>query len=222
MKPASYTELVTAIADYTHRTDLTSGYVDYFITEAEAEMNTRLRTRRQLTAVTPTVSAAGVVTLPTGFAGWKRFQARDSTNAWDLDIVTLESQEDIDPAYGGTGVPQALINLGGTWQIWPYTDGTYTYRAYHFAIVPNLTSSATTNWVILNFPEAYLFGCLAAARGYVQDDPRFPIWEQRFQRAVERIIEQDQMDSDPRTSVVLKPNTAMFGGRGRSNIESGV
>ena len=220
-KPSTYTELVTAVADYLHRSDLTSGFVDYFITEAEAEMNARLRTRRQLTAITPTVSTAGVVTIPTTWAGWKRFTCRDGTNAWDLDILDVEQQYELDSEYGNTtGVPKALLAGAGDHQIWPYTDATYTFRALHYAVVPNLTSGASTNWLLTKHPTAYLYGCLAAARGYIVEDERLEKWQQMFQHAMNRIEAEDALEMDSRDSVALTPNTNLFGNVWRANITS--
>lgn len=219
-KPSTYTELVTAIADYTKRTDLTSTYADYFITEAEAEMNARLRTRRQLTALTPTVSSAGAVTIPSDWAGWKRFTCRDSSTAWDLDILDVEQQYDLDDAYTASGTPRAIVHQGSTFQVWPYTDGAYTFRAIYYAVVPNLTSGAPTNWLLTRHPTAYLYGCLAATKAYVRDDPRIATWQSMFTRAVDRIMEEDAQEKDSRTSVALVPNTVMFSGRGRPNIEA--
>lgn len=219
-KPATYNELVTAVADYLRRADLTSGYVDYFITEAEAEMNARLRTRRQLTALTPTVSSAGVVTIPTEWAGWKRFTARDDAVAWDLDILDAEQQHDLDAAYANEGRPRALIAGDGNHQIWPYDDGVYTYRALYYKAIPNLTSVASTNWLLTKHPTAYLYGVLAASKGYIKDDPRIPLWQSMFQRSMDRIEQEDALERDSRTSQALTPNTSLFGGPWRSNIET--
>lgn len=220
MKPASYTELVTMVQDYIHRPSITSGLVDYFITEAEAEMNARLRTRRQLTALTPTISSTGAVTIPDDFGGWKQFTARDGSTAWDLDILTSESQWDIDDAYGGTGKPQAVVARGSTHQVWPYEDTTYTYRTLYYARIPNLTSGAPTNWVILNHPSCYMYGVLAASRGFIQDDARLGQFSALFSRAIDRVIEEEGLEKDVRSNAILRPNTSMFSGYGGSNIET--
>ena len=210
MKPASYTELVTAIQDYTKKSSFTSTLVDYLITEAEAEMNARLRTRRQLTALTPTVSSAGVVTIPNDFGGWKRFTTRDASQAWDLRLLSAEQEYDILSAYTAASRPSALIQKGTTAQVWPYTDGLYTFAALYYARVPNLTSTATTNWVILNHPMAYLYGCLAAAKGFIMDDERIAMWSSMFTRALDRIEREDALDTSASDDSTLSVNTALF------------
>lgn len=223
---SSYSTLATAVQTYLGRSDVgvSAGNLDYLCAEAEEEMNARVRVRFMLTAITPTVSSAGVITLPTGFVGWKRFQCRDGTREWDLDLKSAEQMTEISPLYGGSnGEPKAVITIGTTSQIWPYTDAVYTFRALHYLKIPELSSGAATNWVITNYPNAYLYGCLAAARAFVNDDQpamasRFDLWEKRFSRAIDRINIADAIDLDARSHATLSADTSLFSGRGHGNI----
>lgn len=221
----NYSTLATAVQAYLSRTDVgvSSGNLDYLLAEAEQEMNAELRSRRQLTSLTPTVSSAGVVTLPSDFGGWVRFQVRDGTREWDLDLKAAEDTTRIFDLYGSTGTPEALLMVGSTAQIWPFTDGLYSFAALYFARVPELTSSATTNWVITVFPMAYLYGCLAAARGFVKkSSPEqialFDLWEKRFRRALKQISRESALDTDARNNVVLSPDTTLFSGGRTYNV----
>lgn len=223
----TYATLAAAVQAYLARSDVgvSAGNLDYLCSEAEEEMNARLRVRHMLTAITPTVSSAGVVTLPTGYLGWKRFTARDGSREWDLELLSAEAKPEVWDAYGSAGVPRALITIGSTSQIWPYTDGVYTFTALHYLKIPELTSVATTNWVITNYPNAYLYGCLAAARGLIQDDQptmasRFDLWAKRFERAIQNIKADDANALDARTHATLAPDTTMFSGDGHNNIET--
>jgi hypothetical protein len=222
----TYATLATAVqAAMGNRTDIgvASGNLDQLCSEAEEEMNARLRVRRMLTTATPTVSSAGVVTLPSDWLGYKRFVARDGSSEWDLDLREAQAKPTISSAYLTAGKPQALIT-GSTTVIWPYTDLAYTYTSVYYAMIPQLTSSATSNWVLANFPNAYLYGCLAAARGLVHDDEptwqsRLDRWEKRFSAAINRIQAHDAHDLDARTHVEMSPDTALFSGsRFSSNI----
>jgi hypothetical protein len=68
----TYATLATAVQTYMgNRTDVgvASGNLDYLCSEAEEEMNARLRVRRMLTTVTPTVSSAGGRDAALGLAG---------------------------------------------------------------------------------------------------------------------------------------------------------
>lgn len=216
----NYTSLATGIQSYLQRDDVGvgSGNLDYLIQEVEQELNARLRVRRMLTVVTPTVSAAGVVTLPSDFGGWKRFQVRDGAREWDLDLKSAEQTTDVFSLYTSTGIPEALITNGANSQIWPFTASVYTFAALYYSRVPQLTSGAATNWVITNFPMVYLYGCLAAAQGMVKDDARFPVWAARFARGVEAIEDEDSKDLDARSNTILSPDTSLFTGRGVYNV----
>lgn len=228
---SSYATLGSALAMYTARADMgATQTLDWMISEAEQEMNGRLRVRRMLTTVTPTVSSAGVVTLPSDFAGWKRFTARDGTSEWDLALASAEQKAEVQSAYASEGQPCALVTLGSTSQIWPYDDGVYTYVGLYYARIPALTSSASTNWVVTNFPNAYLYGCLAAAcriaAGSAQPDmvPKWVTqaegWQRQFSGVIEHIKREDAKDLDARTHATLSPDTTLFGGRQYSNIQS--
>lgn len=223
----SYATLATGVQDYLGRTDLgvASGNLDYLCAEAEEEMNSRLRVRRMLTALTPTVSSAGVVTLPSDFGGWVRFTVNDGSSKWDLDLKAPEQIIETMPFVTETGVPKKLFQNGSTHKILPYTDGLYTFTALYYARIPQLTAAAGTNWVITNFPMAYLFGCLVAAAGIAKDDSpafqaRLDKWEKRFSRAIERIIAEDAKDYDARKYATVAPDTSLFSGATVSNIES--
>jgi hypothetical protein len=226
---SDYTTLASALQEYLYTAALAvpGRNLDYLISEVEQEMNARLRVRRMLTSITPTVSSAGVVTLPTGFGGWKRFTARDGTNEWDLELVSAEAKPEIMAIYGSSGMPRALVTIGATSQIWPYTDGAYTFAGLHFTRIPALTASATTNWVVTNFPNAYLYGCMAAAcrMGIGGADvamiPKLQAQEATYSRLFDRMIagiqREDAIDLDARTHATLEPDTTLFG-RSSHNI----
>lgn len=223
----SYSTLATAVLAYMSRSDVgvASGNLDYLIQECEAELNARLRVRRMLTALTPTVSAAGVVTLPSDFGGWKRFQIRDGTREWDLDLLSAEETTDVWSLYGTSGIPKALVT-GATAQIVPFTNGTYSFAALYYARIAALTSTNTSNWVMANFPMAYLYGCLAAARGFAKNDSpkggsRLDVWNDKFQQAIRQIKAEDARDFDARTHKTLSPDTSLFNGGGVFNVTAG-
>jgi hypothetical protein len=221
-----YTSLGTALQAYTGSTVTSGGNFDYMLSEAEEEMNSRLRVRRMLTSVTPTVGSTGIVTLPSDFAGWKRFQVRDGVTEWDLNLIAADQTTDVTQVYSQpNGTPRALITNGATSQILPYINGSYTFVGLYYAKIPQLTSGASTNWVITNYPNAYLYGCLAASRGFAADDSptfnaRMDKWQAMFSRAISRIQADDAAEVDARSNVTLQPNTTLFGGSS-SNILSG-
>lgn len=218
MALANYTDLLAAVREYLHRsTDITDAILGYWINEVEAEANARLRVRRMLTSVVPTVSAAGVVTLPADFGGWKRFVVFNGSNAWDLKLKDAEARYDDYSAYGASGVPYGLYTEGSTSQIWPFTNAIYTFAALYYARIPNLTSAAPTNWLMTNFPMVYLHGCIAAAKGWNHSDSpkggsKLNVWQERFFAALDQVEEEDARDRAANTREKMEMDTTLFGG----------
>jgi hypothetical protein len=54
-----------------------------------------------------------------------------------------------------------------------------------------LSGTTTSNWLLANAPDVYLFGALAEAAAYLGDDTHWPQWEQRYQMAVQRLQSAD-------------------------------
>lgn len=220
----TYATLVTAAQDYLQRADtaVDAGNMDYLIGEVEEEMNTRLRVQRMLaftsSSTTLSISAAGAVTNPTDFLGWKRFVAKQGGRDWDLDLLSAEEQTPVSPLYSTDGVPRALLqSIAGLSKIWPYTNGVYTFDALYYQKIPQLVSGGSANWVITNYPSTYLYGVLAAAAGFSLDDEpsgssREDKWLRRFKDAIKRIEREDKIAMDARKQVRLTADTTLFGG----------
>jgi hypothetical protein len=53
--------------------------------------------------------------------------------------------------------------------------------------IPPLSSAAPTNWLLTQYPSAYLWGTLSYAAPYIGDDPRLQLWLGAREAAIERI-----------------------------------
>jgi hypothetical protein len=53
--------------------------------------------------------------------------------------------------------------------------------------IPPLSSTAPTNWLLSEYPSAYLWGTLSYAAPYIGDDPRLQLWLSAREAAIERI-----------------------------------
>lgn len=53
-----------------------------------------------------------------------------------------------------------------------------------FRDVTSLSGSVSTNWLLTNHPDVYLYGSLLEAQPYLMDDARISIWAQIFERVV--------------------------------------
>ena len=53
--------------------------------------------------------------------------------------------------------------------------------------IPPLGTAAPTNWLLTEYPSAYLWGTLSYAAPYIGDDPRLQLWLGAREAAIERI-----------------------------------
>ena len=167
----TYAHLKEEVAKFMSREgmDTTSGGIDTFIDLAESWFNRNLRVRQMVTALTPTVSN-GAVTHPADWREWKQFVLA-TTPQKQLEVVSEQAALTFD-ASGVTGRPQKLIVRGAGSVIWPTPDSSgYSYRATYYAAVPALSGSQATNWLLTEYPDAYLYGTLLAGNFKIVDLP---------------------------------------------------
>ena len=145
------------IASWMARSDLTTQIVD-FIALAEAEFNRVLRVRQMEQRSTAT--AAEYMALPTGFLELRDIQL-NTTPKVSLELVSASQMENYSSA---SGQPLAYCIMANQIQLAPVPDGTYTVEIDYYEVVPPLASNST-NWMLTSYPDAYLYGSLAARGG---------------------------------------------------------
>lgn len=186
MSFSNYTDLKAAVADWLNRTDLTTQIPD-FIGLAEAELKRRLR--RTSTRTTLSISTEST-TLPSDVAELRSIYLESGSPTQDtpIRIVTPEMFAER-RARGGAvaGRPTDAMILGGTLYVQPVPDQTYTARIIYFTSISPLTASNTTNVVLTEAPDAYLFGTLLQAEPFLEHDERIPLWREKFDRAIDQL-----------------------------------
>lgn len=191
MALANYTDLLASVAAWLDRSDLTSVIPDFVaLFEANANTEGAIRTQFNRTSTTLTTTAnINYVTPPTDFL------------SADSLLVTVPSgpYEVLSP-FGGaaglytsypnaavaTGRPKGYINLASKLELAPVPDAAYTVTLYYYQKVPALVTN-TTNWLMTNFPQIYLFGTLTAAEAYLGSDPRIQIWGTAYDNAIQKL-----------------------------------
>jgi hypothetical protein len=74
-------------------------------------------------------------------------------------------------------IDTSVVNTGEAGQIYlEYLSG-----------IPPLSDAAPTNWLLSEYPSAYLWGTLVNAAPYIGDDPRMQLWGTNREAAIERI-----------------------------------
>lgn len=186
---ASYNDLQAAIAAWMDRTDLTAVIPDFitlFETTANAELP--LRTRFNLTSVTLSASAGvATVTLPTDFLEAKALVTQEDCKHV-LDPYTAAALYTAYPQ-ATQGRPKGFTYVGGTLEIAPVPDATYSLKLYYYQKATALSSSNTSNWLLANFPNLYLFGSLTAAEAYLGTDPRLQLWGDLYSDLIQKLAD---------------------------------
>lgn len=171
----TYDELVAAINDWLDRSDL-DGVAQQMVALCEA------RLRREVQALAMETSEDvdiidGEGDLPS-----------------DCDIVRLVTYDggelqQVAPAYGRKfpegEAPRGFSLEAGKIKVWPIVDGTVTVL-YHPKLV-SLSSDVQTNWLLDQHPDAYFYGSLLFAHGYVSNDERAQTFKNLWDEAIAEI-----------------------------------
>jgi len=154
----NYTELKTAIANYTHRDDLTAK-LPTFIQLAEANIFRELSLNEIETSVTATTSGNSI-TLPSDFGSVSRLIITYQGRELNIDYA-------IDPSVSTTsGFPSSYTLEKNVLRLFPAPSDAYSYTLYYIPAIAALSDTNVTNWVSINAPDLYLY---AAALEYARD-----------------------------------------------------
>jgi hypothetical protein len=62
----------------------------------------------------------------------------------------------------------------------------------YYATIPALSVSNTTNWLLTDSPDLYLYGALLQAAPYLQDDQRISTWGTLYERCLNDLKVSDE------------------------------
>lgn len=158
----NYTDLKTQVANYLHRTDLTT-QIPTFIELAEAYLFREFNIKEIETSVSGTTTDS-YVTLPADFGSVSRVEVTYAGATRSLDYV---AQPEV--ATQTTVYPNAYSMENNKLRIWGAATG-QAYTLYYVPDIQPLSGSVSTNWLLTNAPELYLdAACLQGAK-YVRND----------------------------------------------------
>lgn len=182
MSISNHAELVTAVGNYLHRSDLNSLIPD-FIVLAEAKLNRKLRLRAMENVATGSVAAS--ISLPTGFIEMKSLTTDVGGSTRALTYIPPNGINDT----AGTAYTYSIV--GDSLYFIPTGSGesyTLTYYKKFDAL------SSGVNWLITNAPDAYLYATLLEAMPYIKNDARMTTWFQMLQEVVNQLNAADKKD----------------------------
>jgi len=193
MAIGTFAQLKTAAANWLDRSDLTDR-IPEFIALAEARFNRELRTRDMETVSTAISTVAGTreYSLPTGFVQMKEFHL-STDPLTPLAYITPEMMTRL-WAGSAQAKPQVFTIIADNVRLGPAPDAVYTTSMLYYKTFTALSDSATTNDMLTNNPDVYLYGTLLEAEPFIMNDQRIQVWLGAFDRAVASIQNQDNKD----------------------------
>ena len=192
MAIGNYTQLQTAVANWLDRDDLTDR-IPEFIALAEARMNRVLRLRMMESKYTAsTVASQRNYALPTGYIQMRNFQINTSP----VTPLQYVSPEIYDRLWGGStgGTPQFYTIITNEIQLGPIPGSVLTLEMLFYKKITALSGTNTTEQMLTDNPDIYLYGALLEAEPFIMNDERVGLWAKGFQQAVADLQEQDNKD----------------------------
>jgi hypothetical protein len=177
----------------------TNFYADQYGTWArliEARVDRELRTRHQESTSTLTLSAA-YIDLESDPADWLEFGFLELATDPPCELQMESPQNYARFRDDGSGTPRWFHFRGNRIYFRPAPDGTYTLNESHYEKIDGLEANST-NWLMTNHPDVYLFGMLTMAADFKRDDgATIPLatakrWSDNYERAWAALAVMDQ------------------------------
>ena len=202
MALTNFSELKSNIADFLNRTDLTS-VIPTFIAMAEAQFNRDIRHYKMENRATATV-ATQYVERP---SDWLESIRMHLTGSGTTVVNFISAQAMADKRAGAedaTGTPQHYRHSELTFEFYQTQDGSYTSELLYYQKITSLSDSSTTNWLLTDHPDVYLYGSLLHSAPYLAEDDRVQLWSQLYAAAINRINLSSEGASNTGAGMVIK------------------
>lgn len=179
----TYAELKQAIVNFSHRTD-TADVVDDFIdlTENDIDKKLRLRANEVRETLSPTTRFEN---LPARFIEMRRLSLLSGSTPKDIQYKSPEAMQ----INSLSGEPKFFTV---TSQIEFDRTPTSDVEIAYYASLQPLSSSNTTNNVLTNYPDIYLYGCLMHLSIWEKDINQAQVYKALFDECLDKANEQER------------------------------
>jgi len=188
----TYANLKTEIASFLNRDDLTA-QIDTFIDLAETRHARDLRIREMETVDTSITTVAGTQSydLPTGYLELRYAMLQTSP----YTMLQYMSPADFFRVYNageGSGMPVYYTIVGKKIYLGHEPDSANVLELGFFKRPTALSDSNTTNDLLTEFPDLYLYGSLAETSPFLMQDERLAVWSSLYKEGVRTANESAQ------------------------------
>ena len=183
----TYSNLKTSIASWLHRADLTSQIPD-FINLCEVKFNRTLRLSTMEVRSTATLDEQ-YEEVPTDFLEMRSIHVTGGSGGMLAYLSPQQANDNYKTT--DTGIPRFYTIVDGSICFIPSPSGSFDMEMLYYKAIPALSDAATTNWMLTNHPDVYLYGSLKEAEAFIKNDPRLGIWKQQYEEAISQVMAAD-------------------------------
>ena len=201
---ANAADLRAFIATTLNRRDLTDA-IPRWIQMCEGEVNRNLRVREMVKPayIEMTVADQGYIPTPGDFLEVENIETQTDP-AIVLEAVTPQRADELRARLKG-GLPAYYSVVGSRVEIVPHPAEPISIEMSFYARLPPLTTNAATNWLLQRSPDVYLYGSLIHSAPYLKDDQRLPLWQTKFDKALDDLRRADKRAIYGQVPLVAKP-----------------
>lgn len=171
MAITTFAQLKTALSDWSDQGTALDSYLEDFITLTTDAFNfgsqgmEPLRTREML-AVSSITPSSGACTIPSDYLEYRRVVEKASIRR-ELKYIAPTTVEQMYPDRA-SGLSCDFTIIGGSLYMFPVS--TNDIELTYYQMIPDLSNSNTTNWLLTKHPTLYLHGGLMQVGIFRNDD----------------------------------------------------
>ena len=184
MSISNYGELKQKLSRYLFNQRFVADYDDY-TTMFEADANSRVRVL-PMEASTLLTTVSGDVALPTDYLAWRTVKPTTTPYIDELDYVHPAYL----PATQYNRRPPLFTIEGSTFKMRPVDDAVNAYELHYYQKIPTLVGSdLNSNWLLTEYPNAYLFGLMVEAAGQGRNQEMAQLYKARRDEVLAEITQ---------------------------------
>ena len=187
MAITNYTNLQTSIADFLNRDDLTS-VIPTFIQLAEAQMQREIRHWKMEARVSGQQSAGDeYMQIPSDWLETIRLHLTgNGTSAVTLTSRAAMADIRAKNENASTVAPYYYCHADSQFELYPTPVEDTDFELLYLQKIPDLATNST-NWLLTDAPDVYLYGSLLHSAPYLAEDARVAVWAQMYSAAVQNV-----------------------------------
>ena len=183
--PSTYAELKDQVVNFINKPDIEQT-IDTFIDLAEADIKRKVRHWKMEKRATVELDDQ-YSRVPTDWLETIRFYL-SAGDTFELELASRAELLNRRMHAQNTSLrPRYYTMSDGAFEIYPTPDASYTAELLYYAENDALSSSNTTNWLLTDYPDVYLYGALTHTAPFLGEDARLPIWAQLYQSALDGV-----------------------------------